>query len=107
MPTPLFKKGVTLNPYGRPRREDVIGDQLRDLLRSGKTALEIATRLVSIAKDGEPQVAVKAIGLIADRVGGKAVQAVEHAFDNPDADALREVSTKELTKLLQNAHKDN
>ena len=73
-----FPKGVSGNPGGRPRNEDSLAAQLREVLaevdeESGKTnARLLAEKYVALGLAGN----VMAITAIADRMDGKPAQSV-------------------------------
>lgn len=74
-----FKKGVTGNPKGRPRKLPSIEEALAETLADdddGKTALQaILDKLLRLAINGD----TKAAAILLDRAYGKAKQQIEHS----------------------------
>jgi hypothetical protein len=79
-----WKKGVSGNPGGRPKKK-LIDEALEELLLSNNSelAVAIAKKLLVRAKSGE----VKAIQLVAERVEGKAKAKME--VSGPDGEELQ------------------
>lgn len=73
-----FKKGVSGNPNGRPKRLPKLDDLLSDILGGEQDedseAHAILTRLVKDAKSGN----TKAAEILLDRAYGKAQQSIDH-----------------------------
>lgn len=97
-----FQKGNQLgNRNGRPRHEDTIGDQLREVLKGKGDARKLAKRAVDIALKGEPKDSIRAIQFIAERLGGKPAQSIDVTTDG---DPIRS-PVQELVEHLRDTAK--
>jgi hypothetical protein len=78
MPTPLFQKGQSGNPSGRPKKEVSLTALLRTKLENPQIADELVETTLNQAKAGNP-VALK---LLWDRIDGPVLQKVEATIDD-------------------------
>jgi Family of unknown function (DUF5681) len=98
-----FKKGVSGNPGGRPKRRLITSElnkilNARDPESGRKGARVLAERMVQIAKGPDEQSAVRAIKEIADRVEGRTEQQI--TFDtNTVAQAVRQAHDQAMEEL--------
>src|SRR5438874_10704624 len=88
-------------PIGSVNREKPFTDALRMAIRSGNNPHRlraIAERLIEKAEQGDLQ----SIREIADRLDGKATQAIEHSDVRP----LRQMSDRELFEIIQGGSRE-
>ena len=103
-----WKKGESGNPAGRPKRNFVLTDALREKLAqpiggNGKTQLDgVICKLVSLARKGDTH----AIQQIFDRLEGRPMQRQE--ISGPDGGALLvgRMSDEELREYLGHILRD-
>ena len=93
---PLWKKGESGNPKGRPRKR-LFDDYLREALaaKRGTVAKRLVERLIGEAAQGN----IQALKLVCERIGGKPKNAEDAAVANGDELTLIQVRAK-LAELL-------
>ena len=95
-----FLKGTSGNPQGRPKRR-LFDDTLKGVLsvNGGRKAKELTGKLVETALKGD----VAALRLIAERVGGKPLSALEVTQQQAATDppTTREQTRAKLLELLR------
>jgi hypothetical protein len=96
MPKPLFQKGQSGNPGGRPKGSISLTTVLRTRLQDETLANELVDSTISQAKAGNP-VALK---LLWDRIDGPVLQKVEATIDDTSG-LTDEERAKRVAALMQ------
>ena len=99
-----FQKGQIANPKGRPKSTALLTDwvkhELKKVTPNGTGLERIATKLLSMAENGDSQ----AIKLIWDRIEGPVSQKIEHSGELKQTILAPELAEK-LDAILKQARK--